>query len=113
MIFDLVITLSIIGVALFGICTSDNIIKSIVCFNIVQATTVLLFILLASNSGSEIPIVSNVIGEMVDPLPQALMITAIVISASVTALSLMMSVVIFHAYGTLNWQDLSQKEGRR
>lgn len=113
MILDLVLALAIIGVALYGICMSDNIIKSIICFNIIQAATILLFILLAGEYGDIIPIISNMKGQMVDPLPQALMITAIVISASITALSLMISVKIFHAYGTLNWQDLSQKEGKK
>lgn len=113
MIFDLIIALAIIGVALYGICMSDNIIKSIICFNIIQAATILIFILIAGEYGDLIPIISDIKGNMVDPLPQALMITAIVISASITALSLMISVKIFHAYGTLNWQDLTQKDGRR
>lgn len=113
MIFDLTLALAIIGVALYGLAMSNNIIKSIICFNIIQAATILLFIILAGEHGQQIPIVSEAMGEMVDPLPQALMITAIVISASITALSLMISVKIFHAYGTLDWQDLAQKEGRK
>lgn len=107
---DVTLALVIIGVAIYGLCTSGNIIKSIICFNIVQAAIILLFIQIASGTGTEIPIVSSLVGEMVDPLPQALMITAIVISASVTALALMFSVKIFHYYGTLNWHDLATKD---
>jgi multicomponent Na+:H+ antiporter subunit C len=110
LIYDIILALAIIGIALFGICVSDNIIKSIICFNIVQAAVILLFILLAGYSGSSVPIVSELIGEMVDPLPQALMITAIVISASITALALMFSVKIFHFYGTLSWKELGAKD---
>jgi len=107
--FDIVVTLLIIAAAIYGICNSDNIIKSIICFNIVQAAVILLYIILASDSGSSIPIVSESAKDMVDPLPQALMITAIVISASITALSLMFTVKIYHYYGTLSWSEISRK----
>lgn len=113
MIFDIIMSLIIIGVAIYGICVSENIIKSIVCFNIVQAALIVLFTILASRSGDAIPIVSNLMDEMVDPLPQALMITAIVISASITALSLMFTVKIFHFYGTVNWNELAHKDGHK
>ena len=57
MIIDITIALAIIGVALYGICISENIIKSIICFNIVQAAIILLFIQIAGDTGSDIPIV--------------------------------------------------------
>lgn len=112
MIFTIVLALAIIGVAVFGMAVSSNIIKSIICFNIVQAALILLFILLAADTGTQIPIITDQVKDMVDPLPQALMITAIVISASITALALMFSVKIFHYYGTLSWNELSQKDGK-
>ena len=108
--FDVVLALIIIGVAVYGLCISDNIIKSIICFNIVQAAVILLFIILAGETGEDIPIITEKVQNMVDPLPQALMITAIVISASITALALMFTVKIYHYYGTLNWSELSQKD---
>lgn len=113
MIFDIILALAVISVALYGICVTDNIIKSIICFNIVQAAVILLFIILAAYSGDTIPIVTDLVGDMVDPLPQALMITAIVISASITALSLMFSVKIFHYYGTLSWRELAAKDVKK
>jgi multicomponent Na+:H+ antiporter subunit C len=45
----------------------------------------------------------------VDPLPQALIITAIVIGASITALALMMTIKIFHYYGTLDWREIFER----
>lgn len=113
MIYDIIMSLLIIGIAIYGICVSENIIKSILCFNIVQAALIVLFTILASRSGDAIPIISNLMDEMVDPLPQALMITAIVISASITALSLMFTVKVFHFYGTVNWNELAHKDGHK
>ena len=111
--FEILLSLLIIAVAIYGICTSENIIKSIVCFNIVQAALILLFVILANRPGAEIPIVTELVVEMADPLPHALMITAIVINASITALALMFTVKIFHYYGTLNWSDLAQKDVKK
>jgi len=46
-------------------------------------------------------------GEIVaDPLPQALMITAIVIGISVTAVSLAIFINLFRRYGTADWQTV-------
>jgi len=113
LIIDIILALAIIGVALYGMCISDNIIKSIICFNIIQAAIILLFILMAGYTGNDIPIITETVKQMVDPLPQALMITAIVISASITALALMFSVKIFHYYGTLSWRELGSKDVKK
>lgn len=113
MIIDILVPLLIMAVAMYGVCVSKSIIKSIICFNIIQAAIILLYIVFASSTGSEIPIISEFISDIVDPLPQALMITAIVISASVTALALMITVKVFHYYGTLNWNDLSKKDVKK
>ena len=101
----------IILVGLYGMSTSKNIIKSVVCLTIIEAGTILFFLNLGNYFGGGIPIVSdgNPNG-YVDPLPQALMITAIIIGSTITALSLMLSIKIFHAYGTLNWRELLDKE---
>ncbi|MBN2794799.1 MAG: cation:proton antiporter subunit C [Clostridia bacterium] len=107
---DVIIAIAVIGVALYGIATSKNIIKTIICFNILQAAVILLFIVIAGTTGYDIPILTSENLVPVDPLPQALMITAIVISASVTALSLMFFVKIFHYYGTSNWETLISKD---
>jgi multicomponent Na+:H+ antiporter subunit C len=107
---DMILTMAVISLAIYGLCVSDNIIKTIVCFNIIQAAMILMFIILAADTGYQIPIISDIVTSMVDPLPQALLITAIVISASITALALMFTVKIFHYYGTLNWHELAEKE---
>jgi multicomponent Na+:H+ antiporter subunit C len=44
-----------------------------------------------------------------DPLPQALMITAIVIGVSVTAVALTMFITMYHIYGTTNWGKIVRK----
>ncbi|HKL11001.1 MAG TPA: cation:proton antiporter subunit C [Clostridia bacterium] len=101
-----VLSFAIILIGVYGVVFSRNIIKSIICFAITETSLILLFLNLSYVEGSGIPIVSSAKAPMVDPLPQALMITAIVIGASVTALALMISIKIFHHFGTLEWKRL-------
>jgi multicomponent Na+:H+ antiporter subunit C len=42
--------------------------------------------------------------EIVDPIPQALMITTIVIGSTITSLALMLCIKIFHHYGSIEWK---------
>lgn len=114
MILKSAMAFAVFLVGFYGLIRSSNVIKSIISLNVIQTSLVLLFINLATNSGQGIPIVGIAKAAPVDPLPQALMITAIVIGASITALSLMLTVKIFHYYGTLDWHEiLEMKEAIR
>lgn len=106
-----ILSFVIILIGVYGIATSRNIIKSIICFNIIETALILLFLNLGNSDNGSIPIIINTINNIVDPLPQALMITTIVIGASITALALMLSIKIFHYYGTLDWNELLEREG--
>lgn len=95
-------------VGLFNLIKSKNLVKAIVSFGVLNTAVIAFFVLLASQTGPSVPIHGDplVLGPMVDPLPQALMITAIVIGAASTALALMMSIKLFHYYGSLEWKDI-------
>ncbi|MTI70984.1 MAG: sodium:proton antiporter [Firmicutes bacterium] len=98
-------------IGIYGLIISKNIIKSIICFNISQGAIVLLFLTFSKEYPSSIPIISENSSNMVDPLPQALMLTTIVIGAAITALALMLSIKIFHYYGTLDWKEFIERNG--
>lgn len=101
-----ILSFIVVLIGLYGLATSKNIIKSVFSLAIAEAGTILLFLNLGNFEGGSIPILGNGIGEIVDPLPQALMITTIVIGSTVTALSLMLSIKVFHHYGTIEWDEL-------
>jgi multicomponent Na+:H+ antiporter subunit C len=79
-----------------------NIIKKIIGLNLLNSSIVLLFILEASRIGDEAPILNGKVQNIVDPIPQALMLTAIVIGVCVTALSLAMAVRLYKTTGSLD-----------
>jgi multicomponent Na+:H+ antiporter subunit C len=94
----------VILVGIYGVATSKNIIKSVFSVTIIEAGTILLFLNLAAYEGGIIPIITELGIDVVDPLPQALMITAIVIGSSITSLALMLCIKIFHHYGSIEWK---------
>lgn len=105
---QLFLALLIFLVGLYNLIFSKNLVKTIVSFGVLNTAVIMFFVLLASQTGIDAPIhgYAPVLSPMVDPLPQALMITAIVIGAASTALALMISIKLFHYYGSLDWKDI-------
>lgn len=108
---EIILILAIICSGFLGLATAKNIIRSILCLNLTQTGIILLFLALVHNPGMLPPVMPGAIESMVDPTPEALVITTIVIGAAITSLSLMMSIKIFHHYGTLEWKELTRREG--
>lgn len=104
-----------IGVALFligiyGLLARRNIIKTIISMGIIQSG-IILFFLTINYSRNSIPPIGKNLAVTSDPLPQALMITAVVIGISITAVSLIMFITLYHRYGTTNWNKATKKRG--
>ena len=98
-------------IGLGGLIIQINIVKSIVSLGIMQTAIILYYISGGFVAGSVPPIEPLAQGMAVaDPLPQALMITEIVIGVGVTAASLIMFIRIYHQYGTTNWLKLKSKK---
>jgi len=105
------LTFMVVLIGLYGLSTSKNIIKSVFCVTITEAGVILLFLNLGNLEGGSIPIFAESLVEIVDPMPQALMITAIVIGSTVTALALMLCIKIFHHFGSVEWEVVLRDGG--
>lgn len=99
-----ILSFIVILVGIYGVATSKNIIKSVFSVTIIEAGTILLFLNLAVYEGGLIPILTELDMDVVDPLPQALMITTIVIGSTITSLALMLCIKIFHHFGSIEWK---------
>ncbi|MBU1143729.1 MAG: cation:proton antiporter subunit C [Firmicutes bacterium] len=99
-----ILSFIVILIGVYGLATSKNIIKSVFCVTIIEAGTILLFLNFGVYEGGLIPILNAIGIEIVDPLPQALMITTIVIGSTITSLALMLCIKIFHHYGSIEWK---------
>ena len=111
----LIATLLLIG--LYGMLAKPNLVRKLMAMNILQVAVIMFFISLAAKSGATVPIaVEGVEGdeapvatEYVNPLPHALMLTAIVVSVSTTGVALALLIRIHRRYGTLNEVELLEK----
>jgi multisubunit Na+/H+ antiporter MnhC subunit len=90
-----------------------NIIKIIVGIVIAEYAANLFFILTAYRVNGRAPVFSpNAnINNMVDPLPHALVLTAIVISLASTALLVAIAMRIYEKYGTFDITQIRELKG--
>lgn len=104
---DMAILLFFIG--LYGAMTQRNIVKTIMSVGIMDVGAII-FIMMANRPDQAVPPVYPADPAlMADPVPQALMITAIVIGVSVIAMCLAMYMRIAYRYGTADWKILIRR----
>ncbi|MCL1862988.1 MAG: NADH-quinone oxidoreductase subunit K [Defluviitaleaceae bacterium] len=105
------ISIALFFIALFGLITSKNIIKSII-FIMVKQTAVGMFWLQISAGDLPLPPIiydTDLLAEievMADPLPQTLTLTAIIIGFSVIAIIITMLNNLFRQHNTTDWKTI-------
>jgi multicomponent Na+:H+ antiporter subunit C len=100
-------------IGLYFILARTNIIKSLIGLSIFQSAVFLLYISMSKIDEGTAPIIqpgspSDTI--YANPLPQVLILTAIVVGISTTALGLAVAVRIREAYGTLEEDRLEEMD---
>jgi multisubunit Na+/H+ antiporter MnhC subunit len=100
-------------VGLYGVMIKKNLIKIIIGVAIMEYAVNLFLILIGYVKGGTAPIISDgfVKGPFVDPLPQALVLTAIVIGLATTALLLSIAIRLYRKYGTFNIRKINSLKG--
>jgi len=105
------------AVGLYGIFCKKNLIKIILGFMIAEYALNLFLILLGYKKQGVAPILSKwenlemFVKQGVDPLPQALVLTSIVIELAVTALFIAIAVRIYERYGTFDITKIRKLKG--
>lgn len=97
-------------ISFFGLITSNNIIKSIVFILLMQTAAVMFWLIIGSLEGTTPPIDVYMFNPSTvsDPLPQALMLTAIVIGISVIAINITMFNTLFRKHETSDWNEMEK-----
>ena len=98
----------LILLGIFAVVVYQHLIRIILGLTLLEAGINLFLITISFRPDSVAPIASEAVA-MVDPIPQALVLTSIVIGVSVQALALALVVKAYKAYGTLDMQVLSEK----
>lgn len=105
--------LILFSVGLYCVLRKRNIIKIIVGIGIMEYAVNLFFVLVGYRDRGRSPIfaVDQVIENMVDPLPQAVVLTAIVIGLSVMLLLVAVAIRIYERYGTFDITKIDKLKG--
>jgi multicomponent Na+:H+ antiporter subunit C len=95
-------------VGLWGIVSSRNLVRSVLCLTVVQSSTYLVLVGVGYRSAGKAPIVADipVVEKFVDPTVQVLVLTDIVIEATITALLLALVVQAHKRFGSVDPADL-------
>lgn len=101
--------LLILLVAIYGLIVSDNLIKKIMCLNIIESSIILTFLTTGYQEGAVAPILTDAPYIYVDPVPQALMLTAIVIGVCFNSLAIAITVKVFYKYHTIEVSKLYER----
>jgi multisubunit Na+/H+ antiporter MnhC subunit len=108
--------LALILVGLWGMLTQKNIIRMIIGFSLIDTGIHMVMIAIGYVTGRTAPIIdaavsiSDAAQRVVDPVPSALVLTAIVIGLGVTAVMLAYAVSIHRARKSLSIDDCSESK---
>jgi multicomponent Na+:H+ antiporter subunit C len=102
----------LIFIGLFIMLVKHNLIKVIIGLSILETGVNLFLVAVGYISKGTAPIFSNSSIEaerMVDPVPQALVLTAIVIGVAVLALALSLAIRLYQHYGVLDLRQIKEQ----
>ncbi len=107
-VYGTAILLILIG--LYAVLMKKHLVKIVIGLSIMDAGVHLLFVAIGYISGGTAPIFSpgneHAAASMVDPVPQALVLTAIVIGFAVTALALSLVIRLYKHHHTANIEQI-------
>lgn len=106
----IVIVLMMIG--FYIVISHGNLIKKLLGLSIFQTSVFILYISMGKVKGGTAPILEDGITLYSSPLPHVLILTAIVVGIATTALGLALVVRIKESYGTIEEDEIQQKDNQ-
>ena len=91
----------LIAIGFYGIMAKRNLLKILISLDLMETGVNVFLVSVGYIPGGTAPIMNGNYSSYVDPLPQALVLTAIVIGLSVTALALVFVMLYHRRYGTI------------
>lgn len=114
MIFSLLLGFLLLIIGIYGMLTQKNLIKIVIGFSIVDTGMHIIIVSTGYLRGKTAPIlnksvdVKNAVESVVDPIPSALVLTAIVIGLAVTALMLSFVIKLYKKNRSLSIDDYQE-----
>jgi multicomponent Na+:H+ antiporter subunit C len=107
-VYWLLFALMMIG--LFVVISHGNLLKKLIGLSVFQVGVFLFFISLGKVDGGSAPIIADDVETYSHPLPQVLILTAIVVGVATLAVGLALAVRIFEAYRTVEEDQVLERD---
>lgn len=110
LIYWLIFILFLVGI--YGMLEKRNLLKKVMGMNIMQVAVIAFFLALGQKTGATLPILMPGVTDAdkyVNPLPHALMLTAIVVSLSTTGVALALLMRIKGIYGAIEEDEIIRR----
>lgn len=103
----------LLGIGLYGMTMKRNLLKKVIGMTMFQTAIYLFFIQGATKTGATIPVYVSELGtspeQYINPLPQVLILTAIVVGVATTGVALSLVLLVHRRYGTLDEEVILQQ----
>ncbi len=114
-VYPYLVAVFVFFVGAFGVARSRNMIHGVVCLSVAQAGTYLILLAVGFQQKVPPPVFGSPASKptlkVTDPLVQAMTLTDIVVSATVTALLLAIAVQVGKRHGTVDPNELAALRG--
>ena len=110
--YEEAIAMILFGIGFSNLLLQRNLIKKIIGLNIMDTAMYLFLALKGYVDGHKAPIVTNGVQSVdayINPIPSGLVLTGFVVSVSVTALMLSLTIRLYRRYHTLDLDEISTK----
>lgn len=107
-LFNYWVVIFLMMAGFYVVISQENLVKKITGLSIFQASVFIFYITMSNIEGAQAPILTE--GEHLysNPLPHVLILTAIVVAVSTTAVGLSLIIRIKEAYGTVEEDELER-----
>jgi multicomponent Na+:H+ antiporter subunit C len=104
----------LLGIGLYGMLFKRNLVLKVIGINIFQSSIILLWIAAAYKLDGTVPVLDPAIpvenpALYMNPLPQTLMLTAIVVGVAITGVAFALLIAIHERFGTLEEDELLER----
>jgi multicomponent Na+:H+ antiporter subunit C len=112
--YDYWFIIILLMIGMYGMTLKRNLVKKLIGMTIFQAAIILFYISSSVKAGATVPIYSEHItnsdpSNYINPLPHALMLTAIVVGVATVGVAFALLVLIHKRYNTLDENELIEK----
>ena len=112
-LYDYWIVVALMMAGLYIVIARSNLVKQMVGLGIFQSSVFIFYIAMGKVEGGTAPILTEGATAYSNPLPHVLILTAIVVGVATLALGLALIVRINEAYGTIEEDEIHQKEAQQ